>query len=342
LSFLQGVLKKSLDSVKLLPVLSLLVINLDAELHLGILRLLLDERELFLVEVVLRSDGIANDPFQLLELVGNTHGLFRVFWGHKEKVVAAFFEGILAPNFDVFLCKLGSEEVDVVGRLLGNFTICLRNDSDQEVHENDQQEDNVGEVEDHPDDTDHDFREEPIVIVFNLCFPEQVFRSGDISDGVSSGLHDVYKEISFDSMIIRFVEGGANKSIESSDEEDEDHEEGEETRNILDTGTKKRNHVTDGWVHSKEGENLQGGRSEDNDVDKKDWSVDMRADIIVRTDLNVPVWNDTHTGVHGSKGELNNVDQHVKHIVVVPEGLEIVCSVIEVLFVFDVNHYDNS
>lgn len=84
----------------------------------------------------------------------------------------------------------------------------------------------------------------------NLCFPEQVFGSRDITDGVSCSLHDVHQEIKLDSMIICVIEGCTNKSIEGSDEENEDHEEREETGNILNAGTEKRNHITNGWVNS--------------------------------------------------------------------------------------------
>jgi len=69
-------------------------------------------------------------------------------------------------------------------------------------------------------------------------------------------------------MIIRFVESCTHKSIEGSNEENKDHEERKETGNIFNTGTKQRNHVTDGGVHSEDGENLHGGGTKDNDVAK--------------------------------------------------------------------------
>jgi hypothetical protein len=127
--------------------------------------------------------------------------------------------------------------------------------------------------------------------------PKLVFWSRYITDGVSCGLHHVYKEIQSDSFIIGRVEGGTDKSIEGRDEEDEDHEEGEETGNILDAGSEKGNHVADTFVHSQDGENLHRGGSKENQVYKEQWSVNMRADIIVFTDLDIPVWVDTFTGM---------------------------------------------
>ena len=51
---------------------------------------------------------------------------------------------------------------------MGDFTVGLGDDGDEEVHENDQKEDDVGEVEDDPDDCNHHFREEPVVTNLNL------------------------------------------------------------------------------------------------------------------------------------------------------------------------------
>lgn len=169
-----------------------MVVNFLAKLGLGIRSLPLDERKLFLIEPVLLINGITNHLFQLFELNWNTLSLFLILLGHKENLVATFFERILAPNFNIFLRKLRSKEVDIVDRFLSNFTVSLWDDSDEEVHKNDQKEDDVGEVEDDPNDSDHDFGEEPVMTMFNLCFPEHVLGSGDISNGISCGLHDVH------------------------------------------------------------------------------------------------------------------------------------------------------
>lgn len=69
----------------------------------------------------------------------------------------------------------------------------------------------------------------------------------------------------------------------------------------------------------------------------------MSADVSVRciVDVYLPVRHDTSTGMRDSKAKLDNVDDHVEHIVVVPEGLEIVLAVIHVLFEFDVDYNDN-
>ena len=68
----------------------------------------------------------------------------------------------------------------------------------------------------------------------------------------------------------------------------------------------------------------------------------MRTDIIILTDLDIPVWHDTFTGMQASNDKLSKVDQDEKHIVVVPEGLEIVVPVIQVLFGFDIRHHNNN
>ena len=103
MSFLQGTFEKCLDRVELLRVLNLLFINFGGELVSGVLSLFLDERELFLVEVVLVFDGIVDDLFQIFELVWNALSLILFFWGHNKKLIAFFLEDILAPNLDIFL-----------------------------------------------------------------------------------------------------------------------------------------------------------------------------------------------------------------------------------------------
>lgn len=254
---MQGLFTESLDGIELLLVLGLLVVNLVTDLHLGVLSLLLDESNLVPVELVLIRNGITNYLLHKFELIWDAQNSVLGLFSHEEDHVAALSESVLTPNLDVFLSELRSEHVDVVDGLLGNFSISLGNDSDQEIHENDQKKDDVGEIEDCPNGSNHEFGEEPVVTSFDLGFPEEVLWSGDISDGVSGGLHDIDQEIKLDTTVISVIESSSDESIECSNEENPDHEEGEETRDILNTGTKKSNHVTNGWVHSQNSEYLQ-------------------------------------------------------------------------------------
>ena len=103
MSFLQGAFEKCLNGIKLLGVLSLLVVNSGGKLISGVLSLFLDECKLFLVEIVLVFDGVADDLFQIFELVWNALSLIPSLRRHNKKLVAFFLEDILAPNLDILL-----------------------------------------------------------------------------------------------------------------------------------------------------------------------------------------------------------------------------------------------
>lgn len=105
---------------------------------------------------------------------------------------------LLSPNLKIFLIKRGSKEVDIGNLILHNQGVGFRNDSDQEVHENDQKNEDVEDKEYKPNEGDH-LELPEWVLLFQLLFiddvgPNFVLWSREITNSVPVYLKNLRKE----------------------------------------------------------------------------------------------------------------------------------------------------
>ena len=109
------------------------------------------------------------------------------------KVLSALVS-FFGPNRKIFLVKTGSEEVDVGNLILHDQSVGLRDDSDEEVHENDEKNEDVESKENEPNQRNHLKLPEWILfsgfLVLDDLDPDVVGWGGEITDGVPADLKD--------------------------------------------------------------------------------------------------------------------------------------------------------
>lgn len=185
---LHSLLDELLDLILLLLILLLRALNFLEKFNFGLLSLLLDEVELLLVEGVMVLDRSLEVGFDLLQLFWDALDSRSLSVFHDKDVVVPSLE-IITIDLNVLLVHDLSETIDILKLFLDNILVTITDDSNKEIQEYDQENDDVENVEDRPDDSDHDLRENGIVV--EAVHPVSILRCRNIPDSVPGGLHDV-------------------------------------------------------------------------------------------------------------------------------------------------------
>jgi len=152
--------------------------------------------------------------------------------------------------------------------------------------------------------------------VVNTICPVSIFGRGNIADSVPGSLHDIDNDVR-NTRVSLIIKTGADKLIECRDGDNEKQHEGKETSDISKTSIQQCNQVTNGFEHSQKGDQLHGCREEDQKVDDEKGSIDMinTAMVLIR----LPIRNDILVNGYDSHQELDNVDDEVEAVIVVPK-----------------------
>lgn len=146
--------------------------------------------------------------------------------GHEQDMRKVFLLRItlLSPNLKVFFIESRSGEVDVRNLILHDQGVGFRNDSNEEVHENDEKNEDVEGKENQPNERDHLELPEriliPLFLIFDDLDPNSVLWSREITNGVPGNRKNRLNEV-VNIRVIFVVETCSDNPVSSCLNEDE-------------------------------------------------------------------------------------------------------------------------